>query len=123
MQKARENDPETLYKIGDAYNKKEYFRKAFAWFHKAALQNHAEAQAKVGYMYRRGQGVSQDYRQAMEWSMKAASAGSANGQYNIGELYYYGLGVQQDYEQAMDWYLKTNEKLFLALKRKFIHVD
>jgi TPR repeat protein len=70
-------------------------------------------------MHRRGQGVSQDYQQAMDWSIKAASAGNAEAQYNIGDLYYHGLGVPEDYEQARNWYLKTNEKLFLALKRKF----
>jgi TPR repeat protein len=107
IQKESENDPETLYKFGDAYYKKKKYEKAFAWLHKAALQNQADAQAQVGNMYLREQGVSQDYKLAMDWSMKAASAGNADGQYNIGELYYYGCGVPQDDQQAMDWYLKA----------------
>jgi TPR repeat protein len=73
-------------------------------------------------MYRKGEGVSVDYKQAMDWSMKAASAGNAEAQYLVGDLYYCGLGVPKDNKQAMNWYLKTNEKLFLVLKRKFIHV-
>jgi TPR repeat protein len=108
MQKARENDPETLYKIGDAYYKKKKNKKAFPWFHKAALQNHAEAQARVGYMYLHKQGVSRDYRQAMEWSMKAASADNAEAQYLVSGLYYCGLGVSStDDKQATYWCLKA----------------
>jgi TPR repeat protein len=74
-------------------------------------------------MYRGEEGVSQDYQQAMDWSIKAASAGNAEAQYLVGDLYFNGLGVPRDNKQAMNWYLRTNEKLFLVLKRKFIHVD
>jgi TPR repeat protein len=106
-QKARNNDSPTLYKIGQEYYKNKNDEEAFAWYHKAALQNQADAQAQVGDMYRRGQGVSQDYQQAMGWLMKAASAGNAEAQYNIGLLYYCGDGVSVDREQAMKWYLKA----------------
>jgi TPR repeat protein len=58
-------------------------------------------------MYRRGQGVSQDYQQAMYWSMKAASAGNAEAQYLVGFFYYWGIGVLKNYKQAMDWFLKS----------------
>jgi TPR repeat protein len=85
IQKARNNDNEA-YKIGEEYHKKNEYKKAFAWFHKAALQNYPEAQAQVGWIYGLGRGVFTDYKQAMKWSMKAASAGDANGQYQVGFL-------------------------------------
>jgi TPR repeat protein len=48
---AREDDPEILCKIGDAYSKNGNYRTAFAWFYEAALQGHSNTQAQVGYMY------------------------------------------------------------------------
>jgi TPR repeat protein len=86
IQKAKNNGNEALYKIGEEYHKKNEYKKAFAWFHKAALQNHSDAQTQVGWMYGLGRGVSTDYKQAMKWSMKAASAGNANGQHQVGFL-------------------------------------
>jgi TPR repeat protein len=107
IQKVRENDPETIYMIGEEYYKEYEHDEALSWFHDAALQNYPEAQAQIGLMYQGGEGVYTDYKEAMKWYQEAASSGSANGQYYIAELYYYGLGVQQDYEQAMDWLLKA----------------
>jgi TPR repeat protein len=102
IQKARQNDGETLYKIGwDYYNNKKDYTKAFAWFYKAALQNYSNAQVQVSTLYRHGQGVPQDYKLVMEWYQKAASNGNSGAQYNIGDLYQNGLGVSQDYKLAM----------------------
>jgi TPR repeat protein len=58
-------------------------------------------------MYRKGEGVLQDYKQVMKWSMKAASAGNAEAQYRVGDLYYWGRDVPRDYKQAMNWCLKA----------------
>jgi TPR repeat protein len=107
IQKARENDPETLYKIGDAYNKKEYFRKAFAWFYKAALQDYPQAQAKVGDMYHRGRGKSRDYKQAMDWYLKAVNNGNTDAMKEIGVMYQYGEGVTRNTHTAIEWYTKA----------------
>lgn len=110
IQKARESDAKTLYKIGDSYykkNKENDYKKAYAWLHKAALQDYTEAQAKLGLMYNWGMGVSEDYKKSMKWSMKAASAGNDNAQYNIALLYYFGRGVSIDDKKVMYWYLKA----------------
>jgi TPR repeat protein len=72
--------------LGDVYYKRGNHKRAYTWFHKAALRNHTEAQARVGYMHQRGQGVLQDYKQAMDWNMKAASNG--NNMLNITLLNY-----------------------------------
>jgi TPR repeat protein len=107
MQKARENDPETLYKIGDIYFKKREYTKAFAWFHKAALQNYPQAQAQVGYMYRDGEGISQDDQQAMDWYLKAANNGSTDAMFSIGTMYRLGYCITKNIHTAIEWYTKA----------------
>jgi TPR repeat protein len=102
IQKARENDAETFYKIGSAYSDGD--KKSFIWLYKAARQNHAQAQRQIGMMYKFGCGaVPQDDKQSFFWFMKAASTGNAHAQYIIGQLYLRGDGISTDYKQAMDW--------------------
>jgi TPR repeat protein len=64
----------------------------------------------LGYMYRKGLGVSQNNHSAMEWYNKAAEKGNAPSMNNIGYMYRYGLGVSQNYHSAMEWYNKAAEK-------------
>jgi TPR repeat protein len=58
-------------------------------------------------MYRKGQGVVQDYAQAAAWYGKAADQGSADAQVYLGGMYEPGQGVVQDYAQAAAWYRKA----------------
>ena len=46
------------------------------WYRKAAEQGHAEAQYRLGAMYREGVGVQQDYVHAHKWYHLAARLGS-----------------------------------------------
>jgi TPR repeat protein len=84
--------------------------KAFAWFHKAALQGHGSAQALVGWMYKSGTGVGKNYKLAMEWYLKGAAQDDFDAPSNIGYLYQYGLGVSIDYKEAMKWYMISANK-------------
>ena len=47
---------------------------------KAAEQGDADAQSSLGYMYRKGQGVTQDDAEAVNWTRKAADQGNAEAQ-------------------------------------------
>jgi uncharacterized protein len=49
-----------------------------------AEQGRADAQNNLGWMYERGDGVTQDYAEALKWYRKAAEQGDAAAQYNIG---------------------------------------
>ena len=69
-----------------------------------ADQGDAEAQYKLGLIYRNGQGVPQDNKEAARWYGLAADQGYALGQYNLGLMYAKGRGVPQDYIQAYMWY-------------------
>jgi TPR repeat protein len=61
----------------------------------------------IGWLYRNGLGVPQDYAEAMRWYRKAADAGDSSAMTNIGGLYENGWACRQDYAEAMRWYRKA----------------
>ena len=66
------------------------YEKAFKWYEKAALQDNASGQTKLGDMYFSGQGTTQDYNEAFKWYEKAALQGYALGQRELGDMYRLG---------------------------------
>ena len=83
------------------YYKQQNYQAAFPIFKELAEykeldeQGKAIAQLKLGFMYKQGQGVSQDYHQAAKWYQKAAEQGLAVAQLFLGLMYYHGQGVSQ----------------------------
>jgi len=69
-----------------------------------AEQGNADAQLRLGLMYREGKGVPQDDKQALAWLSKAAEQGQTEAQENIGFSYAKGLGVERDWVQADKWF-------------------
>jgi TPR repeat protein len=65
------------------------------------VQGFAAAQAVLGNMYRKGEGVEKDAVQALRWFRKAAEQGVAQAQYNLGVRYENGNGVEKDAVQAL----------------------
>ncbi len=72
-----------------------------------AKQGDAEAQVRLGVLYRAGREISQDYGLAQKWFLEAAKQGNADGQNNLGLMYDHGRGVDRDFVQARKWYLKA----------------
>ncbi len=70
----------------------------------------AFARFKLAVMYRKGQGVQQDYKKALKWNRLAAEQGFAKAQNNLGAMYANGHGVAQDYNEAMKWYRLAAEQ-------------
>ena len=62
----------------------------------AADQGNANAQFNVGVMYKKGQGVPQDYPKSMKYFTLAAEQGDAQAQYFLGSMHNQGAGVQKD---------------------------
>ena len=85
-------------------------QQSFAWFHKAAEQGNANAQAEVGWAYRNGQGVEQDESQSVMWFLKSAEQGNSSAQYGLGMAYASGKGVSKDPQQAIVWYEKSAQQ-------------
>ena len=65
-------------------------------YQQRAEQGEAFAQNRLGYMYLRGDGVSQDFQEAVRWFRRSAEQGNAAGQYSLGRMYRAGDGVPQD---------------------------
>jgi TPR repeat protein len=68
-----------------------------------ADQGHAMTQFNLGVMYRKGEGVEQDFKEAIKWYQKAADQGEANAQYSLGVIYEMSKGVEQNYVTAYAW--------------------
>ena len=85
---------------------------------KAAEQEDAEVQNKLGRMYFDGQGVPQDYAEALMWFRLAAEQGDAGAQNNLGVAYVNGKGVPQDEAEAAKWYRLAAEGVGDILQRQ-----
>ncbi len=82
----------------------ERYANALIKYKRAAADGHAAAQVKLGIMYKKGQGVTQDYSEAARWFRLAADQGDATGQLNLGAMYNNGNGVPRDIREAVKWY-------------------
>jgi TPR repeat protein len=90
-----------------ALNHKKDRAQAATWFRKAADQNHAAAQAVLGYLYERGDGVKADPAEAAKWYRKAADQNNSDGLFNLGRAYENGIGLSKDVGQARTYYQKA----------------
>lgn len=96
-----------------------------------ASNGHADAQFKLGYMYRTGQrpdgqkiqvaqeagilnyysnSFKTDYDKAFYWLSKSAKNGNAEAENDLGIMYDYGQGIFENADSAYFWYYKAAEK-------------
>ncbi|KAF9374349.1 hypothetical protein CPB97_012153 [Podila verticillata] len=94
---------------------------SFAWYKRAAVQGHADAELAVSGWYLTGhpQGLAQSEPLAYEWASRAARRGWSKAEYTLGHYHEVGIGVPQDLDVAKQWYLKAaargNERALLRL--------
>jgi len=93
----------------EAYQRGDYAT-ALRIMRELADQGNAVAQSNLGYMYLKGEGVTQDYAAAMMWYRKAADQGEADAQAQLGLMYNKGQGVTQDYKETLKWYRKAADQ-------------
>lgn len=93
----------------DAYDAGDYAAALESW-RPLAEGGDAQAQFGLGFMYRKGNGVSQDDAEALRWYRLAADKGHQWSQYNLGQMYDSGWGVPQDYAGAARWYRLSAEQ-------------
>ncbi len=86
------------------------FANAIEIFTELANEGNAEAQAHLGYMYYKGEGVDVDLGLAVDWYERAAVLGNRDAQYNLAVAYAFGEGVPQDDVQAVTWYRRAAEQ-------------
>ena len=75
-----------------------------------AKQGNSGAQFNLGQLYRRGQGVQQNYKTAGKWYSLSAEQGNAHAQNNLGNRHKFGQGVPQDSKAAVKWWKLAAEQ-------------
>ena len=71
------------------------------YLHKAADQNHVEAQYFLGLRYFAGYCVPKNAPEGEKWLLAAAGQGHVKAQAELGERYLYGNGIPQDVNKAV----------------------
>ena len=102
-----------------AYERRDYTT-AMREFRPLAEQGHADAQYRLGWAYRYGEGVPQDDDEAVKWYRKAAEQGQVEAQLRLGNWSYRcpgGIGwrcrlisANPDYTEAAKWYRLAAEQ-------------
>ena len=87
-----------------------HYSEAAKLFTPLAQQGNTFAQFKLAVMYRKGQGVPQNYQEALKWNRLSAEQGFAKAQNNLGVMYCRGDGVTQDYNEGVKWYRLAAEQ-------------
>lgn len=106
-------DPAEDTALGEAAFNKEDLTVAMEHFTKAAKQNYAPAQVRLGEIL----DASEFNKEAADWYRKAAEQGNAAGEYHLGHMYAAGEGVERSDEKALYWLGRAAEKNdLLALK-------
>ena len=83
-------------------------RESFVKLQNAAASGDAEAQFRLGLLYRNGDnGVTKDDAEAATWYRKAAEQGYAKAQLTLGYMLAEGLGVAKNDAEAVSWYRKA----------------
>lgn len=87
-----------------AFAKRDYHT-AIAEWRPLAEAGDAEAQYKIGMMYRRGLGVEPDFRESAKWLLMAARHGHGLAQARIARALQNGAGIETDPVEAYKWIL------------------
>ena len=74
-----------------------------------AEKGNAEAQFKLGMMYRYDEEAFHDDAEALKWLLQAAEQDYAEAQFHLGLMYQSGKGIEQDNAEAMKWIRKAAE--------------
>ena len=85
-------------------------KKAFEYYMKAALKDHATACNNLAVCYHDGLGVGKDKAKAWTWYLQAAELGSSHAQIEVASCYASGKGVAKDEALAVKWWTKAAEK-------------
>ncbi|WP_158089671.1 tetratricopeptide repeat protein [Magnetofaba australis] len=122
LQAAKAGDAQAQFQVGEIYltgPEPQHLVEAAQWFHKAAEQGHAAAQASLGVLYYAGVGVKEDNAEAVKWFQEAAVKHHADAQYHLGLMYEQGSGIKANLERALKWYdYAAGQGHVAAAKRK-----
>ena len=87
------------------------FRKAHAWYQKAADKGHAPSQSAVAYMHETGIGTQQDTAKGVLYHYFASTGGSVPSLMALGYKHMFGLGVPKSCDTAFSYYNPAAEQV------------
>ncbi len=67
----------------------------------------SNAQARIAWMYRNGEGVEKNDQLAFQWMKKSAEKGDSVAQDNLGVFYRDGIGTDMNKAEAVSWFRKS----------------
>jgi tetratricopeptide (TPR) repeat protein len=79
--------------------------------HDLAERNNFTAQYWLGFIYKNGYGIEQNYKTAFKY-YKAAEEYHLDALFNVGHFYHFGYGVEQDYKIAFNYYSRAAKQDF-----------
>lgn len=106
---ARQGDAAACRRLVYGWNLRGDEAKAGEWLAMAAELGDESGQFLLGWAYRHGIAVPQDYSRAAFWFRRAAEQGSRSAQFHLGLCCEYGWGRAQDCEEAVRWYRQAAE--------------
>ncbi|MCD4651283.1 MAG: sel1 repeat family protein [Candidatus Cloacimonetes bacterium] len=112
-EQAGQGNPDAQVQLGKIYESigvDAKYRTAASWYRKAAEQNHAEAQFRLGMLYEEGKGFPRDYMRSFQYIRDAATNGFSEAQYRLGTKYYLGKGLTRNVDKALEWLTKAAEQ-------------
>ena len=83
------------------------YPRAFAAYKVGAEGGNCGCQNNLGYMYRHGRGVAQDFKQARVWYEKAAAQDMPDALNSLGVMYHGGKGVTPSYRRAREYFKRA----------------
>ena len=92
-----------------AYAARDY-RAAYDHWLPHAVAGDRNAQAEIGRLYRKGQGMTRNYRRALNWFLRASKQGHLLATNSIGIMFENGSGVPKDDKRAECWYRLAAER-------------
>jgi TPR repeat protein len=79
------------------------------WLFKSAVQNYAEAESHIAYMYQMGIGTDKNMKESLIWYQMACAHANVASCFNLGVIYEAGKNTPKDIQQAEKMYRKAAE--------------
>lgn len=96
---------------GIQYYKNGEYQKALPLLEKAENTGSSKAAFYLGEMFRRGEGVNEDFSRSCAHYIKSAEGGHVNAYLLAGSCFVMGKGVEQNFEKALSWFKKAADEV------------
>ena len=115
--------------LGDTYDYRHQYKKAFDVYTEGANKGEAECFARLGFCYENGYVIKIDIQKAIEYYAKASDLGVAAAARSLGDLYYFNTPIEDSEIKYVKNALKCYERAFylgdieVAKKIGFIYLN